>query len=259
MEDEKASFGLKAINEAWKDTCRVVLRGEIGELDGYAGYLTKYLEKRLERKSAISGKSVVVASAPFCKSAKFLSNDEMEEFNSRMRKEKLGINDIKDIDSAVQALGEKLYYGGNIFRGKSTEVYDSDLCLNSSFIYKSSDIYDSKYIGYSCDTRYGNSLFGCSWVGECQYVLKGYEIYQQTRCMDTLRTYIATDCYYVANLEECNGCMFSFNQRTKRNLIGNIALPKDEYARLRDKLIDELRETIMRKKTLPSIVDIIGE
>ncbi|MFH0817595.1 MAG: hypothetical protein V1909_03090 [Candidatus Micrarchaeota archaeon] len=259
MGTEQANFGLNAIKEAWKDTCRVVLRAEIGELDEYAGYLTKYLEKSLYVESAVSGKKVVVASAPFCRGAKFLSNDELEEFNARMRKEKLNINDIKDIDSAVEALGEKLYYGGNIFRGKSTEVYDSDICLNSSYIYKSSDIYDSKYIAYSCDTRYGNSLFGCSWTGESQYVLKGYEIYRQTRCMDTLRTYIATDCYYVANLEECNGCMFSFNQRTKRNLIGNIALPKDDYIRIRDKLIEELRETLKRKKTLPSIVDIIGE
>ncbi len=259
MDKERANFGLNAVNDAWKDTCRIILRREIGDLWGYSDYLSKHNEPRGERISTISGKKVFLAAAPICKGAKFISNDEMEEYTRRTDAAGFNINDIKDIDSVVRAFGENFCYSGNIVGGDSREVYESDCCFNSGFVYRSTGVYDSKYIVYSSEDRWGEYLFGCNWTGENRYLIKCYETYKLLRCMEALRTYIGSDCYYVANLEDCSDCMFTFNQRSKRNLIGNLKLPKEKYEGMKEKLVAEIADTLERKKAVPTMVDIIKE
>jgi hypothetical protein len=62
--------------------------------------------------------------------------------------------------------------------------------------------------------------------------------------------------YYSFNCISCSNCIFAFNLRSKRNVIGNLELPKDEYARLKKKLVAEMADELRRKKRLFSIADI---
>ncbi len=245
------------INRAWKSTCKVLLGADIGDIGQYEAYLLKYLEPSTERKSEISGRKVTLFSQGYCPGAKFISNDERDEYDRILRGQKLDVNDIKDIDSVVAALGEKFYYAGNIITGNSRGIEDSDACSNSFYVYKSSEIYDSKYVAYSDAMRYGEYVFGSNWIGETKFAIKTYETFQVTRCMEAARISTSLDCYYVAGMEGCNSCMFSFNQRNKRYMIGNNELGREDYARLHGKLLAEIRDTLERKKTVPTIVDIV--
>ncbi|MFH1448031.1 MAG: hypothetical protein ABIG39_04150 [Candidatus Micrarchaeota archaeon] len=245
------------INDAWKNTCRVIFGEEIGDLDEFSDYLTKYVEPIYEKKSCISGKPTVISS-PFPERARFISNDETDEYNRMMENLKLDINEIKDIDSILGALKDKLYYSGNIVVGNSRNVQNSDSCGNVSFVYKSIEIYDSKYVAYSSFRRFDEFVFGSTLGGESKFVIKGFGNYRNRRCMGTLRTFTSSDCYYTANLEDCTNCMFSFNQKSKHNLIGNLQLPPDEYSELKNKLIREMRDTLKEKKEIPTIVEVLG-
>jgi hypothetical protein len=246
------------INAAWKSTCRVLLGEEIGDLRDYAGYLSKHLEATDTKYSALSGKKVATFVQNFCSEAKFISNDEREEYDKMMKGRKLNLNEIKDIESIVGALGERLYYAGNIITGNSQEILDSDSCSNSFYVYKSSEIYDSKYVAYSDAMRFGEYVFGSNWIGETKFAIKTYETFKVARCMESVRIATSQDCHYVAGVEGCSNCMFSFNQRNKRNLIGNLELARDEYSELKGKLLGEIRETLKSKRTIPTIIDIIG-
>ncbi|MFH1284980.1 MAG: hypothetical protein ABIH99_00175, partial [Candidatus Micrarchaeota archaeon] len=101
-------------------------------------------------------------------------------------------------------------------------------------------------------------VFGSNVIASSKFVLCGYKAYKDARCMEIMRTYDSSDCYYVANVEACMNCMFSFNQRSKNYLIGNLQMPKDEYAKLKENLLEDIAETIKTKKKIPSIVDIVG-
>lgn len=247
------------VNKAWKTTCRVLLKDEIGELEEYQDYLTKYLEQVMTRKSVISGKEVAIFSYNFCKDAKFISNDEIEEYDKILKGTKLNINEIKDIESIIQSLSDKLYYCGNIITGNCREVHHSDGVTNSFYVYKSSEIYDSKYVAFSDSTRSDEYIFGTNWSADDKFLLKGYETFKLVRCMEITRTALCSDCYYVASMDECTNCMFSFNQIGKHNLIGNLELSREEYGKLKDKLIDDIRETLKSKKMVPTIVDIMRD
>lgn len=245
------------VNKAWKDTCRVLLGDEIGGLEDYRTYLSRYLEPVQKKKSCLSGKDVSVSSPHFCGTAKFIGNDEIREYNSVLARAPLDINDVKDVDSILEALKGNLYYSGNSITGNSGGVSDSDSCVNAYFVHSSSEISDSKYVAYSKAVRYAEYVFGSSIGGEGKFLIKSFELYNLARCMETLRVSDCSDCYYAASVEGCTNCMFSFNQRNKHYLIGNLALSRDKYARLKEKLVLDIRQSLESKKSVPSIVDIL--
>jgi hypothetical protein len=244
------------VRDAWKSTCRVLLQGEVGELSDFEPYLMRYVEDVIPAKSAMSGKTVTISSPEFAPGSKFISHGEMAEYNTRMRSLKLDINSIKDIDSAVAALGENLYYCGDIITGNSNNVETADSIANSVHILHSNELYDCKFMAYSSVLRYCENGFGSSGGGESKFMIKCFEVFQQTRCMETFRAYTSNDCYFSSNLENCNDCMFSFNQRARRNLIGNRPFAPPEYQKLKAKLVDDIRATLASKKSVPSIVDL---
>ncbi|MFH1471128.1 MAG: hypothetical protein ABIF01_05245, partial [Candidatus Micrarchaeota archaeon] len=228
-----------------------------GNLEDYEDYLSQYVDPKREIVSSISGKEISISPMPYCESAKFISDDEAAKYDNNMKKRKLNINDLKDIDSILGSIGE-ICYSGNIIRGNSMEVHDSDCCFNSSFVYKCTDVYDDKYVAYTCNIRKSEYLFGCNWGGGSHYLIKCSQVFEQTRCFETLHSISVSDCYYVANLESCANCMFSFNQKSKRNMIGNVQLSLEKYEKLREKLVGEIRETLGEKKSVPSIEQVIS-
>ncbi|MFH1306555.1 MAG: hypothetical protein ABIH83_02780 [Candidatus Micrarchaeota archaeon] len=246
------------INDAFKNTCRVLLGEEIGELKEYEDYLSKYVEKPYKKKSAISQRDIVVSPQHYCKNSKFISNDEMPKYAEIIEDAKFDINKIKDIDSILGQLSEKLYYSGNIVIGNSREVLESDSCANSQYVYKSIRIYDSKFVAYSSDVRYGENIFGCDKVPPSKFLISACHTHKSVRCMETLTTIMCSDCYYSAHLEECYNCLFSFNQKSRRNLIGNVQFTKEEYGKIKSKLLEDMKEMLKSKKSVPSIMDIIS-
>ncbi|MFA5929368.1 MAG: hypothetical protein WC861_00635 [Candidatus Micrarchaeia archaeon] len=250
---------LQTLDRKWRSTCRILLGKEVGGLEAFEGYLTKYVEPIFEKKSFISGKPTYVSLPNFCKGAAFISNDEAGEYAKSLASVKFTANDIKDIDSILEALGGHAAYSGNLITGNSQFVEQSNSCVDSTFVFRSTDYYGASYIAYSSNGRFDECVFGCNYTGESKFIITSYDTYKLTRCFETLRTFTSADCYYTANLEDCSGCLFSFNQRSKRNLIGNLALPKDEYAGLKAKLVAEMAETLARKKSLPSIIELIRD
>ena len=63
----------------------------------------------------------------------------------------------------------------------------------------------------------------------------------------TSKADFSSDCFYSHGLSSCMECMFSFNLKSKRYVIGNLSLSKDKYYSLKDKLLAEIRERL--KKT----------
>lgn len=247
------------LNLSWKKTCRVLLGEDIGNLNEYEEWLLRYVNPFGMEKSAISGKDVIVSSDNVCSGAKFLSLDEVDQYMNKVGKTKININDIKDFDSLIEATCERAYYVGNIVLGNSINVETVNRCINSSFIYKTQDVYDCKFVGCSSVLRFAEYIFGGNAIGEgSKFNIKTFETYKNVRCMETIRNYVASDCYFTGSLENCSNCLFSFNQRNKNYMIGNHQFTRGEYLKLKEKLIEDIRETLKAKKGVPSLIDIIN-
>jgi hypothetical protein len=247
------SEAYELVNKAWKNTCRVLLGEEVGELKDYESYLKENVDQMLVGKSAVSGKPLFLSSTEYAKGCKFVS---MEEVGQGQKAAAIDINSIKDIDSIVSALREQFYYCGNGILGNSNFVENSDSCVNVQYIYASRDLHDMKYAAYCSDTSLSEHIFG-SQVIQGSFLIKCLRALKTTRCFEVFRTHYSSGCYFTGNLEGCTDCMFSFNLRNKVNVIGNLQLTKEEYQKRKSELISQMKEELREKRRLAGIIDII--
>ncbi len=246
------------VNDAWKRTCKVLFGDEIGELQDFEKYLKKNNEPIFSKKSVISGKNVTIADEYFCPSASFIGNSEVPQFEKNSGNIRLDLNQIKDIDSILNAVSEKLVYSGNVLLGDYSGIENSHRCTDSHFVRDSHDIVQSKYIAYSTLLRICEYSFGCCFTAEGKFGIKSTQFYQSNRCFEAIMTMICSDCYYTANLEGCQNCIFCFNLKSKNHCIGNLELPKDKYNAIKAGLVEQIREQLRAKKDVIGIVELLS-
>jgi len=254
--DERSAYN--QVNNAWKKTCKIVLGEEIGELKDYEEYLKGFFPtETVKKKSYLSGKDVIISTFSgkdvYGKNARFISQDEIKQEAI----DPLTINQIKDIDSIIQAISEKWAYTGNIILGESQFVGSSCNIINSSYVYGSYEISDSYYVGYSSRLRkQSRYCFGVAGPLN-EFVIIGMSL-NTKRSLEALYIVNGSDIYYSFNCNGCSDLMFSFNLRNKRNCIGNLQLTKEKYKELKNKLLYEIREELKRNKKLPHLIELVS-
>ncbi len=239
------SIAYNKINEAWKDSCRVIFGKELGDLKEYKEWLSMDMESMNTKKSMVSGKDVCCAVPHYCEGAKFISLDEVD-FNKRF--EPLNINEIKDIDSIVEALQERFYYTGNVILANSRFVEESSNISNSFYMFHSNYASDSKYAAYSSYLRYSKCMFGVNEDALSSFVIRGFDLHRVSRGFEVWRTFSSNDCYYTYGVEDCNNVLFSFNTKSKKYVIGNLELSREKFASLKKKLLGEIIDGLEGKK-----------
>ena len=250
-----ATIVYENLNNAWKNTCRAVLGEEIGELKDYEEWLSEYIPQTRIEKSAISGKPVTLAIPDYGKNAGFISSDEIQVGKSF---EPLNINEIKDIDSIVEAVQERILYAGNVILGNSASVEKSSNVIDSRYVYNCSSITsDSKYIAYCDSTREAEYEFGCYSCGGSSHAIKCTEGFTVKRGFESHGAHLTSDAYYSHSVESCSGTIFCFGSMNKRNAIGNLELSMDKYQEIKKKLLSEIVDIIKKEKRIFSLLEII--
>lgn len=253
MDSENNAYG--ALNKRWKAACRLVLGGEIGELEEFSEWLSELNEPGFHAKSA-SGGDAFLPSSNYCDGATFTSLEEVD-FNKKF--EPLSINEVKDIDSIIEALGERFVYCGGIILGNSGFVEKSSNVTDSFYVYKSNTVGYSNYVAFSALSRFCENVFGSSLLGYSNYCIWGKYGFNNMRSLAFIRCQSSSDCYYAYNLHNCSDCLFSFNLHSKRNAVGNLELPRETYVAVKNKLLEEIREALEKNRRLPSLFEIVGK
>ena len=242
------------LNDAWKKTCRVIFGGEIGELDGYAAYLNErhYMPYK-EKRSAVSGKGVIVGSDRYCDGAGFVSEDEVDYGKKYLA---LGINEVKDLDSIISALSDRFLYAGNKIFGNSKFVENADNCSDSFYVKNSHTVVSSKYVAYSSFVRMDSSnVFGSNTLIRGNHLIRitgGADI---ARCFECSLNVNCSDMFFCFDCTGCAQAMFSFNLQNRKYCIGNLELPKEKYLAIKEKLLEESREYLVKHKKFHSLFD----
>lgn len=243
------------LNRSWKSLSRILLGEEVGEMKDYEKWLCEYMEPMYSRKSVLSGEDVYIAVPDYSKDARFISINEVP---SLPKPEPLGINQVKDIDSIISALRERFLYSGNVILSNSRDVHSSTNVQNSFHVLNSNFIIDSEYIAHSSQVRNGKHLVGCNYDAYSSFMARGYETFRNSRCFEVWKAFDDSDAYYSFGAHGCQNVLFSFNIKNKKNMIGNIELPKDKFASLKAKLLSEMRGELKRNKRLPSLLEIVS-
>lgn len=239
------------IDEVFKSASRVILKKEIGSLNDNNEFLSKYTSK-LNVAASASGKQVYYT-APYCKNAGFVS---FEEAFKHPAADPVDVNDIKDVDSLLNAVGEKICYAGNKVLGNSKFVEESEGVIDSTMVYRSSEILRCEYMAYSCLLRDSKYLFGCASGGESSFCINCGAVNNTQRCFESMLAVRCADAYYCNNCDNCQDVFFCFDQKNIRKAVGNNELASEKYAQLKQHLLEQITNDLERKK-LPSLVDFV--
>ncbi len=246
MMDERVLY--EKLNQAWKQTCKIVLGDEVGELKDYEELLKQHMAGELiEKPSALSREAVSVPAE-----YKALPVAALEELD-KLRRIKLSIDEIKDIDTIVERLREEFVYVGSVALGKSNFVEKSSKVVDSQYIYNSYDIAGSKYVVYGAHIRNQKYVFRSRIGGYSQFVIlsRGYNGDERTltsRIFESIELEYVNDIYYTSNCINCNEVFFSFFQYGARYTVGNLQLSPDKYKQIKAALLEEIRDNLKAKK-----------
>lgn len=258
------------IQSAWDSLTTALLGFRAGPLSDFEPYLRRDVSAVRFAPCAITAQQVAV-SEDYASGTRFVSNEEVQKrallavrrpsgaAPSSSQSTPFSLNDLKDIDSLIRALGEQLAYAGSISLGNCAQVERSNRVFDSQNIFESQEVFYSKSIAYCSIVKYSENVFGSESVGgHTKFTLKGFETYDSSRVLESVIAYRSSDLYYTANCDQCQDCLFSFNQRGRSRLIGNRPLKTDEFKALKSKLVGEMRDELRVKKALPSIVEMIA-
>jgi hypothetical protein len=243
------------LDKEWRSACRIVLGGDIGELDEYTEWLSGLNDPLFIRKSPL-GKEVVMTSEHYCQDARV---EDMEKADFMKRFEPVSINDIKDIDSLLAAVQERAVYSGNIVIGNSKFIESSSDISDSFYVYRTVRISGCKNVAYSQWMRLSQGIFGTNEGGETEYCIRCGIVYRNKRSLELWICGNTSDSYYSYGLEDCRDCIFSFNLIGKSNCIGNLQLEGSKYSSIKQKLLSEIREKLISDKKLPSLIELVNK
>ncbi len=245
----RASELYEKLNQAWKQTCKIILGGGVGELGEYEELLSWAVKGDLVSKpSALSGKETFVPY--YYEKLPVAKLSEIDTAKDKLRRIKLGINEIKDIDTIVERLKEEFLYVGSTVLGKSFSVERSSGVVDSQHVLNSYDVMNSKFVAYSAHIRSPSYVFGSRIVGTGQFVVLSLDVGGDhiLRAFEAYEIEDSSDVYYSADCHGCQDIFFSFFQNGLRYGIGNLALSPDKYKRIKEKLLEDIRENLKAGK-----------
>lgn len=245
----------RMLDSKWKATAKILLGEELGGMKEYEKWLLGRNRPRITRKSSLSGKEVSFV-LPDYPQSRILSLEEID-FNEKFTP--LSINEVKDIDSVAAAVRERAYYTGNIHLGNSKFIEGSTDVIESFYVYGSGQVSFSKYIAYGYNLEYSECVFGAMNYGNSSFCVQISNAIKMARCLEMYSCFDCQDSYYSHRLFNCRNTMFCFNLRNATHAIGNLKLAPDKYAALRKKLVSEMAVELRKNKSLPSLIDIVGD
>jgi len=239
-------------NNKWKATVKILLGVEPGGLSEYSTWISKRSSPRKTLRSSKSGKEVLFAAEDYPDGAQVLAFDEVD-FERKFPP--LSINDLKDIDSLSSAVSERAAFTGNVILGNSKFVEHSANLVDCFFAYDCERASRCKYIAHCAQSVCSECIFGCSGAGYSSFSIKASSSIHMVRTLEASKCDHCSDIYYSHGLVGCHDCMFCFGMKNARHAIGNLKLAPEKYSSIKQKLVAEMGQMLLKEKLLPSLYE----
>ncbi len=249
----KMSETLEVLDRRWRNACRVVFKQDVGPLFDYIPWLSEFANTPILKKSDLSGKEVTFAFDDYAEGAGRVSFDEID---FKRKFEPLGINEVKDIDSIVEALEERFAYAGNVILGNCGNLERCSNVYDSFYMHGVLNLGDSRYMLGCSFGRLNEDCFGTYGPGESSFCIRCTQTYREKRCFEVWNSQNTSDSYYSYGLDNCSDCIFCFSLENRGHSVGNLKLEKSKYEAIKSKLLEEISEKLGKEKRLPSLIDI---
>ncbi len=242
------------LNNAWKSFSKSVLLGEIGELKDFMPFIEK--AGCSIKHSELVG-DILLAPTYYEYHGDTSRIKALKDIDFHKTFKPLNLNEMKDIDSIVEAIQERIYYTGNIILGNSFYIEKSTSIVDSAYIYRSSEMFNTKYSVFTERVRDSTAVFGCCFGGELDYVFGSKNLGRIKRSFSVFTSEISSNIYYSSGINNSQEIMFSFGQFGQQYVIGNTKLAPDKYEHIKKSLLEQIRQELSKHKQVPLLFDLI--
>ena len=247
---------LKVLDQRWRSTCKSILGQQVGGQQEFEGWLNERLEPGSVHNSILSSKDITSSPTDYCKGAKWISYDEID-FAKKFSP--LNINEIKDIDSLINATRERYVYSSNKILGKFENVSASDVIIDSINIVGSANLSKCKNAAFCFLARESQNVFGCASFGFDTNVIRSCYHKNNARTFECAVEEYLSDSLFCYNVFNSSDCIFCFNLKNKKNMVANIQLTKEQYSSKKADLIEQITSELESKGRLDfSIMGLSG-
>jgi len=252
---------LKTIDNEFARTCQLLLGQKLSNgIEDYGDWLAQSIPPMRAGKSAMSGQPVdVIHFANYDKLPKdrLLKLEEAKlygESHQMDEKELIGF----DWYNAADRISRIAFFCPEVREGTNMNILRSPASFESSYVYKAmAGFVRVKYSAFVYWLRDCENVFGSSDLFDSRFCIHCESSVNLSRCFEVDSSRACSDCYFCHNVEDCAECMFCFNAKSKRYAIGNVEYPKEEYLRVKKRVMAQMADRLEKDKTLQwSIFDI---
>ncbi|VVC04175.1 Uncharacterised protein [Candidatus Bilamarchaeum dharawalense] len=251
--EQKVFENKKIIEDAFTNTSAVVLGKQLTKIDDYDDWLYTHAHKIEERKSAISGKRLlmlpyVIALEALPKDV-VVTMDEAWQIGETVKFSKEEAENIR-LDNIHQSIGKLAYFTVDIREGNVENFIESTVTVNAAHCYKASAVVKSKYCGCGMWPKNSENCFGFDTLFDSSFCITCYHSQKLVRCFEMDNCRDCSDSMFCHNCEGLSNCMFCFNIKGKRYAIGNVEVGREQYLKIKKKVLDEINKKLEKDKKI---------
>lgn len=240
------------IEEHFAKVSQIVLGKPLAPLKAYGEWLISSApEGRInEKKSAVSERTVYVASAPFflALGSRLAKADEALKLGERKisaeEAERLTIGNAPKLLEKISITTPEIIYSENFDTLESSAYGPTQHCFRVAVTWF------SKYVAYSYWIRTSENVFGCSLLTDCSFCIRCHSSTRLARCFEVNDSNNCTDCYFCHNCEDLRESMFCFNAKGKIYAIGNVEVGREAYLRIKKLVLGKAVADLEKKGKL---------
>ncbi len=245
----------EVFNRSWKSTLKILLGDDDMELEDAYSFLTRVF-KPAARVGA-EGSEAIYLPERYSEDAPAVKAEDVSKATP-----KLSLDEIKDVERLYEYAAEFFHVVGSRVLGRSLAVYESTGVVSSQNVWNSNAVFNSKDVVYSSYIKESKYIFGTHDVVGVRFLVNSAAAgggMESTRLFESF--YVvggSADIYYSHNIEGCQEMMFSFFQKGKRYMIGNVQLSKEKYLSIKSALLEQIMDELKGGK-LPHLYDLLTE
>ncbi|VVB57328.1 Uncharacterised protein [uncultured archaeon] len=164
----------------------------------------------------------------------------------------LRMSNASNVLSPIRLTSPEVVWGENVGAVGCASYGPTTHCYKSTFCYW------AKHNAYSFWPKWSEYVYGCSNVLRSMFCIRCFQGVGLSRCLECSDCVRCEDCYFSHNLENCSNCLFCFNTKAKRYAIFNREVGKEEYMRVKKRLLDSMADELEKTHALRATIFNLG-
>ena len=247
------------IERGFASTYGVVLKRKPSHsLDEYAPWLLRHSIKVKEAATPFGTQTCYPENFSLFYRApleRLVRDEELLELGKALKAGEAEAGSLKGLEKALDRIG---YLSAEIHSGENFNYVKSPIVYYATNIYRCYDVTYADNVGYCSFALNSKYTYGCRRALESQFSLKCYNSLYLNMCFELDSCNKCADSYFCHNSEGLTDCMFCFNLKGMRHMVGNTQLSKEKYAQVEGSLLSQIASELDRKKTLEWDIFNIG-